>query len=63
MSNPATFIKPHADWIRTDAFAALNKIRHQTVRKRYCLTGSYFGVKPTKLANGRLLWPAVVVVA
>jgi hypothetical protein len=29
-----------------------------TVRRRLCETGSYFGVKPIKLASGRLLWPA-----
>ena len=28
-----------------------------TVRVRYCQTGSYFGIKPLKLPNGRLLWP------
>lgn len=45
----------------TDAFAALNQVRAQTVRKRFCETGSYFGVKPIKLVNGRLAWPAVQV--
>jgi len=28
-----------------------------TVRVRYCQTGSYFGLVPLKLPNGRLLWP------
>lgn len=32
-------------------------VKTQTVLKRYCETGSYFGLVPTKLANGRLSWP------
>ncbi len=28
----------------------------QTVRKSYCQTGEYFGIRPKKLGN-RLLWP------
>ncbi|NJD35370.1 MAG: hypothetical protein FIA96_11155 [Betaproteobacteria bacterium] len=42
-------------------FAALNQVKDQTVRKRFCITGSYFGVRPRKLANGRLVWPAVQI--
>lgn len=44
-------------------FAAINQVKAQTVRKRFCLTGSYFGVRPKKLANNRLAWPSVQVVA
>lgn len=43
-------------------FAALNQVKSQSVRARLCRTGSYFGVIPKKLANGRLAWPAVQVV-
>ncbi len=32
-------------------------INGTSIHRRVCLTGSYFGVKPTKLPNGRLLWP------
>ncbi|AOJ12408.1 hypothetical protein [Burkholderia vietnamiensis] len=46
---------------QTKTFAAHNHIEEQTARKRYCQTGSYFGVVPRKHANGRLLWPAVIV--
>ena len=28
-----------------------------SIRVRYCQTGSYFGIRPLKLPNGRLLWP------
>lgn len=41
----------------TQEFATLNLVRPQSVRKRLCQTGSYFGIKPTKLPNGKLLWP------
>lgn len=45
----------------TDAFAARNQVKGQSVRARVCRTGSYFGVRPLKLANGRLAWPDVQV--
>lgn len=28
-----------------------------TLRKRYSQEGHYFGVRPRKLRNGRLIWP------
>lgn len=34
----------------------------QSIRKRYTQQGSYFGVRPHKLPNGRLLWPANSVI-
>lgn len=43
----------------TEDFAALHLVKPQSVRSRYCREGSYFGAKPRKLANGRLLWPVV----
>lgn len=42
-------------------FAALNHVAAESVRARLCRTGSYFGVSPIKLANGRLAFPAVQV--
>lgn len=50
-----------AKGVPTEVFASNNHIQPQTPRKQYCLTGSYFGVVPQKLANGRLLWPDVIV--
>ncbi len=44
-----------------EQFAALNQVKAQSVRARLCRTGSYFGVVPVKLANGRLAFPAVQV--
>ena len=47
--------------LNTEQFAKLNLVKSQSVRARYCKTGSYFGVRPLKLSNGRQVWPAVRV--
>ncbi|WP_447778029.1 hypothetical protein [Variovorax boronicumulans] len=47
--------------VSTAVFASNNHVQPQTPRKQYCLTGSYFGVVPEKLASGRLVWPNVIV--
>jgi hypothetical protein len=44
--------------ITTEELADLISIRPQSIRKRYCQTGAYFALRPVKLPNGRLLWPA-----
>ncbi|GEM_PF-1704403 len=49
--------------VPTAVFASNNHVQPQTPRKQYCLTGSYFGVVPEKLASGRLIWPNVIVMA
>ncbi|MEJ5992439.1 hypothetical protein WG902_20730 [Ramlibacter sp. PS3R-8] len=42
----------------TNDFADDLDIKPQTVHKRYCSTGSYFGIRPLfKLPNGHLRWP------
>ena len=41
----------------TAQFAREKLVKAESVRTRYCLTGSYFGIVPTKLENGRLAWP------
>lgn len=41
----------------TQALADRLGLRPQTLHARFCRTGSYFGVRPQKLPNGRLLWP------
>lgn len=38
--------------------ADLLRIRPQTLRRALCLQGHYFGMRPVKLPNGRLLWDA-----
>lgn len=46
----------------TEEFAELNGVKAQSVRKRYSQTGSYFGVRPLKLANRRLKWPHIFAI-
>ena len=47
--------------LSAEQFAALHQVKSQSVRARLCRTGSYFGVIPRKLANGRLVFPDVQV--
>lgn len=49
--------------LSAEQFAAANQVKAQSVRARLCRTGSYFGVRPIKLANGRLAFPNVQVAA
>lgn len=44
--------------LSTADFAAQHLVEPQTVRKQYCVTGSYHGVRPLRLPNRKLLWPA-----
>ncbi|SMF95162.1 hypothetical protein SAMN02949497_2508 [Methylomagnum ishizawai] len=44
--------------LSTEAFASQLNIKPQSIRARVCRTGSYFGILPKKLPNGRLLWPS-----
>lgn len=44
---------PHGD---TKMFAEVNHVKPQSVRKRHSQTGSYFGIRPRKLANRRQDW-------
>jgi hypothetical protein len=44
--------------IDTKELAALLNIKPQSIYKRLCETGTYWGLTPTKLPNGRLLWSA-----
>ncbi|WP_454752270.1 DNA-binding protein [Cupriavidus necator] len=44
--------------ITTEELATLLSIRPQSIRKRYCQTGAYFSLRPVKMPNGRLMWPA-----
>lgn len=34
------------------------KVKPQTIRSAFCKDGHYLGIKPLKLLNRRLLWPA-----
>lgn len=47
--------------LSTEDFADLNHVLPQTVLKQHSKTGHYFGIRPTKLPNRRLMWPAKVI--
>ena len=47
-------------YISTELFAEKNFVKPASVRSRYCLYGSYFGVVPKKLRNGKLAWPPLI---
>lgn len=38
-------------------FAEIIGINPTSIHRRVCLTGSFYGLRPQKLPNGRLLWP------
>lgn len=42
----------------TKAFSAQLGIKQESIHARLSQFGSYYGVIPTKLPNGRLAWPA-----
>lgn len=44
--------------ISTEELAALLRLKPQSLRAALCRDGHYFGLRPRKLPNGRLLWPA-----
>ena len=43
--------------VSTKEFAKRYLVLPESVRKRWSVTGSYFGVVPRRLSNGRLSWP------
>jgi hypothetical protein len=47
--------------ISTEEFARAIKCEAASIRKRYSTTGTYYGIRPTKLPNRRLLWPTNAV--
>lgn len=47
----------HNTHLTTEALAARFLVKPTSIRSAYCRNGHYYGLKPTKLPNGRLLWP------
>lgn len=43
--------------ITNPTFARTMGIHPQSIVAHLCRHGSYFGIKPFKLPNGRLMWP------
>lgn len=44
--------------LTTEQLAALAGVKADTIRAAYCRRGEYYGLRPEKCLNGRLLWPA-----
>lgn len=47
-----------AKFVDTETFAAQLGVRSQSVRHALCVRGHYMGVRPIKLPNRLLRWPA-----
>ncbi len=47
--------------LTTEELATALTILPQSIRKRFSQTGQYFGLRPKKMPNGRLLWPTDAV--
>ncbi|KAA6124493.1 DNA-binding protein [Cupriavidus cauae] len=60
-ANKAVAAIPGATSLSTEELAVELKCLPHSIRKRYSQTGTYWGVRPIKLPNGRLLWPADTV--
>ncbi|CAN0618011.1 conserved protein of unknown function [Burkholderia multivorans] len=59
MNHQQVTLTPHfaRPFLTTEELASLMSVRPQSIRKRYMKTGSYHGVRPTKLPNRFLAWP------
>lgn len=60
MTTNAPAAAPRAG-LTTEELAHAIGLRPSSIRVRLCTAGHYFGLRPTKLPNGRLLWPADAV--
>lgn len=47
--------------LTTEKLAAEIGVKPQTLRAAICRQSHYFGLRPVKCPNGRLLWPADAV--
>lgn len=43
--------------LTTEKLAELLGVKPTTIHRGLCTQGHYLGLTPTKLSNGRLLWP------
>ena len=43
--------------LSTEQLADLFKVKTTSIRVRLCREGSYYGLRPLKLPNGKLSWP------
>lgn len=45
------------DYLTTNEIAPFLGVKPSTLIRGLCVNGSYLGIRPRKLPNGRLLWP------
>lgn len=57
----ADYVRGDLPPLTTNQFATAIALEPQSIRKRLSQTGSYFGIRPSKLPNGKLRWPADAV--
>lgn len=51
-------MKKTVAWMSTNEFASECKVQPNTIRVGLCTNGHYLGIRPKKMPNGRLMWPA-----
>ena len=49
------------EFYSTEKFGERLSVKPPSIRHALCTKGHYLGVRPRKLPNGRLLWPADAV--
>lgn len=54
-TTPDTLARPG---LSTDQLAAICHVRPSSVREHLSRRGHYYGLRPDRLPNGRLTWPA-----
>lgn len=54
-------MQSHKYRLTTREFADRYNVKPGTVRRGFCVKGHFFGFKPIKLPNNRLIWPDVPV--
>ena len=61
MTNSKKLAQVSARRLTTEDLAQALALQPQSIRKRFSQTGQYFGVRPDKMPNGRLMWPTDAV--
>ena len=57
METKTDFAAPSRVGLSTQDFARAIGLQPESIRVHLCRRGSYYGIQPAKLPNGRLLWP------
>jgi len=55
MTHPGAIQTPS---LTTEQLALILGMKPQTLRKHHSEFGSYYGIRPSKLPNGKLRWPS-----